>query len=469
MPVQRPQLAALFLSGSLLASQAQPPAPEPAPRPAPAQEAEKDSPIHAHGKLLDVDVDRMDIVQFLKNLAERAGAKVIPVGYLPMRISLKETQATFEEVLKDVCLNAGITFKKGEDGAYNVGYASDLLVAFSDPNDTTEVEITYRCRQLSADSLANVLTKAFPNIKAITGPLFLSPSLESTANTSLSDSVKALGAVDVSFKTHDVLISGPVNQVKRALVLARKFDRNRKQVRINAKLTEMSTSDTRDLGINWTMPSYSLQEIPDPNATDKSVKGIKFGSFSHNLSAIGASIQALEKKGRVNTLANPSISVLDGERSFILIGERRLYPKQTGVNSQGLPIFDVAEVKTGVYLQVAVQIGLNNDMVMTVYPQVSSVTSTVLIGQSQYPIIATREAQTTVQLRSGDVLAIGGLISQADNKDRTRTPLLGWIPLIGEIFTSHSTVKQQSELVLFITPEIIENEGTSTITVDGGQ
>ncbi len=454
MRVRTPPSAALVAALPALLLQAQDPAPSPAKTEAPAP------PPTAEAPRFDIDTDRQEVVQFLEKFSAQAKVPVRVVGYLPLKFSIQLRKVTFEEGLQAVCQRLGIGYRRTEDGTYVVGHHTDLLLEFADASDSTEVDVTYRCRHLSADSLAGVITKSFSSVKAITGPLFLSPNLESAGNTSLSDSVKALGATDQSFKTHDVLLSGPANQVKRALVLARKFDRVRKQVRINARLTEMSVEDASDLGLTWTFPSVALQEIPDASAgVDKSVKGIKFGSFAHSAVTVGAAIQAKEQAGRAKTLANPSISLVDGERSFILIGERRLYPKQTGTNSQGLPIFDVAEVKTGVYLQVAVQVGLDNELVLTAYPQVSSVTKTETINNSQYPIISTREAQTTVQLRSGEMLAIGGLISESDSKNVTKVPILGWIPLVGELFTFRSKSKTKSELVLILTPEIIDSEG----------
>ena len=130
----------------------------------------------------------------------------------------------------------------------------------------------------------------------------------------------------------------------------------------------------------------------------------------------------------------------------------------------------MAEVRTGVYLQVALQVGLDNDMVLTVYPQVSSVTSTVSINNSQYPIIATREAQTTVHLKSGEMLAIGGLKSEQETTTVTRVPILGYIPGIGELFTQRAKIKSNSELILLITPELVGNEGEGgQITLEGAK
>ncbi len=443
-------------------SQAAPQAPPAAaaPAPVPQEPLVTKDPESSTGKTYRIQVKRKDATTLIRALGTLAGVKVKVVSYFPGSVTMDLQHVTFEQGLDAICQSVGIAFKKLEDGSYAVGPESDLIVDAAGPNDTTVVDITYRCRHLNADSVANVISKAFPDLKTITGPLFLSPTIEA-GNSISADSSKALSATDQSFKTHDILISGPANLVKRALVLAKKFDRPRRQVRINARLTEISGSLESLLGIAWTFSNVALQEIPDPTITNptNSVQGLKFGTFAHSAASVGAAVRAQETKGKAKTLASPTISLVDGERSFILIGERRLFPKQTGTNSQGLPIFDVAEVRTGVYLQVAVQLGLDNDMTLTVYPQVSSVTSTVAINNSLYPIIATREAQTTVRLRSGEMLAIGGLVSEQDTNTVTRIPFLGYIPLIGELFTQRNKTKNNNELLLLITPELIPQEG----------
>jgi len=406
-----------------------------------------------------ISVKQRDTSSLLQKFMALSGRKIRMVGYLHASSTLELRNATFEEALHAICLNAGVKCVKGADGVFAVGPDSDLTMDAAGPNDTTEVDVAYRCRNLNAESVANVLSRTFPKLKVITGPLFLSPTIES-GNSITIDASKALGATDVAFKTHDILLSGPVNLVKRAWILAKKLDRPRRQVRINARLTELSGSLDSLLGVAWTFGSMALQEIPDAGITNpaNSVKGIKFGTFAHSAASIGLALQAQESLGKARTLANPSVSLLDGERSFILIGERRLYPKQTGTNSQGLPIFDVAEVRTGVYLQVAVQIGVDDDLTLTVYPQVSQVSSTVAINNSQYPIIATREAQTTVRLRNGETLAIGGLVTESDTSTVTRVPFLGYIPLIGELFTQRAKSKATNELLLFITPLLERSE-----------
>ena len=406
-----------------------------------------------------LQVKSMEVNAVIQRLAKLSGNPIRPVSYVHALVKIDLEQASFEQAFQAICAAANLSARKNEDGSFIYGYGPDIYIASAEPDDANQMEITYRSRHLNSDSIASVLAKTFPDLVVLKGPTFLSPVMEA-GNTISTDGSKALGSTEEAFKTHDVVISGPAGRLKRALILAQRLDRPRRQVRINARLTEVSGTLDSVLGVSWSFGNLAFQEIPDKDlsAPQNSIKGIKFGTFAHSAASIGAAIQAQESKGKARTLANPSITLVDGERSFILIGERRLFPKQTGSNSQGLPIFDVAEVRTGVYLQVSVQIGLDDDLTLTLYPQVSSVTSTVTINNSQYPIIATREAQTTVSLRSGEMMVIGGLVHEQEDVTETRVPLLGHIPILGELFTQRAKNKHQSELLVLITPELIPTE-----------
>jgi len=148
-------------------------------------------------------------------------------------------------------------------------------------------------------------------------------------------------------------------------------------------------------------------------------------------------------------------------RGFILIGERRLFPKLTGYSSAQTPIYDQSEVRVGIYLQLAVDMTDGDDMILTLYPQVSAVTGALKVGDSIYPQVSTREQQTTVRARSGQTIVIGGLLKEAEVDSLRGVPGLSKIPLLGELFKFRSKTKVKSELVIMITPEIDQTGGVS--------
>jgi type II secretory pathway component GspD/PulD (secretin) len=457
-------------------------------------------------KHFDVDVNGEETQVFLKRLALKAGVKLKVYSdlFLPAFAHLRH--ATFEEVLAELCDEWNIKHERLPNGSYRIGYAAELTLATTGPDDPTDVEVIHRSRHLDANNLAQVLSTAFPALKIMASPIALTPSLEgggasSTGAPGASLSmggmamggmsmgsgnlgmggmvdggasgmgIRSLSSSDGSFKRHQIALKGPAGQVRRALTMARRMDKPRRQVKINVRLSEMSSKASSDLGIAWDLKGPGLApvtftELPSlTSGTFSGNPGLKLGAFAHSAAMVNLQLNALQQKGEVKTLANPSLTVIDGERCFILMGDKSLYPKQTGTTANGNPIYDVAEMKTGIYLQMAVQVGIENDVTITAYPQVSVVSGYQTINGGEYPIVSTREAQTTVRLRNQEVLVIGGLHQDTDTRQVTGLPLLSHIPILGKLFGSKNSAKTREELVLIIEPEILAqgSEGPTTL------
>ena len=487
--------------------QTQPPAAVPVQPAAPPPQPPPPDPNAPPPKRFNITVYDEGPSTFLPRFAEQAGVKVICLGDMFAPIDQTFKNATFEEVLAGICDLSGIESRRLPDGTYKVGYPSDLLLEANDPNDATQIEYLFRPRHLDAESLAQVLSTSFPEVRAIPGPLHLSPVLDdgtpgssgmsmgmpmgmpvgmpmgmpgmpgmATGGGSLTGDavggIKALGSSGSPFKRHAVTLQGPVNRVRHALIMARRLDRGRRQVRINVSMSEMTKNDARSLGINWDFSGSAVTLAELPNAALGTVSGtsggnggLRFGTFAHTPASVSLQLQAGITKGTIKTLADPSLLVIDGERCFLLLGNKYLYPQQIGVNAQGNPTYNVAQLATGVYLQMAVQIGLDDDVIITVYPQNSYVSGTQTFNNNGYPVIVTREAQTTVRLRSGELLAIGGLHQGQETKQASQVPWLGSLPLLGALFGNKNKSKTSDELVIIIQPEILPAESGRTAVI----
>jgi type II secretory pathway component GspD/PulD (secretin) len=172
--------------------------------------------------------------------------------------------------------------------------------------------------------------------------------------------------------------------------------------------------------------------------------------------SINAAILALEQNNQSHNLAEPIISLIDGGRGYILIGDRIQYPKLTGYTTTNSPIYDVQEVRVGVYVQVSAEILDKGDVILTVYPQVSTISSVNTVNGAEYPNISTREEQTTVRVHDKDTLVIGGLISSDELQNLQMVPILGKIPILGELFKYRRQSKTKTDLVITITPEVFD-------------
>ena len=425
------------------------PAPEP---PAPA----------FHERLYSMNIRDKEADDSILRLCEAAGVPVEFVSPAADLVTLAFRKVPLRKALELICGAADLQFRE-KDGKFVVGLGLDLDLQFPKAGEK-DLDAIYRCRHMEAEALVQALAKVLPNkVKVTQGPRFQSPAVDSNndpSGTTGEGGAHALNATDTTFKVHDIILTGPAEQVRRGLMLARKFDRPRKQVRIDVRITEIDDSITSSLGLSWLNPSTgsmnlsATENVPANAATPNMVPGIRVGSFSHSPLQVNATLTALEQQNKSKTLSNPTLLLLDGERSFILSGQKILYPKFTGKDQAGQSIFDTSEVKVGIYLQVAVQIGLSHDVVMSLMPQVTEVTQWTSYNGGVYPTIGTREAQTTVHAYSGEMIALGGLRSHADSVANDGVPFLKDLPFFGKLFNTKTTSKSKTDLVIFLTPRI---------------
>ena len=411
-------------------------------------------------RLYSMSVQDQEVDEILIALQKRSGISIQTFNIDNNLISVQFSKVPFLKALATICTAANLAYRE-VDGSYYVGLPMELKVKFPVSGET-QLEAIFRCKHLEAQSLATTLSGVVPSsVKVIVGPRFLSPSADPNTDTSGStdgdQSLRPLTVTDLDFKVHDIIISGPAAEVRNALMLAQGFDRPRRQVMINIRIVEVDDNFNRALGVSWGSPlTMTAMENPtsDPSAITPTVAGIRVGSFSHAPLQVNATLNALETKGKVKTLSNPSILLLDGERSFILSGQKLQYPTYTRTDQAGQSVYGVSTLKVGVYLQVAVQIGINNDVVLTIIPQVTNVTKFTDYNGGQYPTITTQEAQTTVRAYSGEMIVLGGLKSDTESSENDGIPFLKDLPVLGKFFATSTKIKKSVELMIFITPTL---------------
>lgn len=183
---------------------------------------------------------------------------------------------------------------------------------------------------------------------------------------------------------------------------------------------------------------------------------LNFLAFFPGLGA-GADIQALENKGVVQVLAQPNLVTEDGREANFLAGGQFPYPVVQG-GGAGTPATVTIEFKSyGVSLDFLPTITPRNTIRLQVSPQVSALdyTNEVQISGFQVPGITTRSVNTEVELGDGESFLIGGLLDQTTSQIFDKIPFLGDIPILGKFFQSQSTSKNDTELIVIVTPEIV--------------
>jgi pilus assembly protein CpaC len=171
---------------------------------------------------------------------------------------------------------------------------------------------------------------------------------------------------------------------------------------------------------------------------------------------LGATIRALQQNNILEILAEPNLLAASGEPAKFLAGGELPYPVLSG--AQGQSTVNIQFKPFGVKLEFTGTIEDNNTIRLKVYPEVSSLdfTNAVTISGFVLPAIATRHAETVIDLRDGQSFGIAGLLDQRATTQLSKVPGLGDIPILGQLFRSRSINKTNSELLVIVTPTIVD-------------
>jgi len=278
------------------------------------------------------------------------------------------------------------------------------------------------------------------------------PQLSSQGQQTASSSASSTqgGGTQEKSPITQLVLSGAPSTLKRAVKLCQDLDVAPMQVRIAATITEVRSDVESRLGIDWQdlagKAGVTVSEARAPN-------DLRVGKFVRSRLNIAGAINALVTEGKARIMANPNVTILDGRQATIHAGEKIYYPQVIGYTPLGGQIVQATEINVGVTLMVNPRVGPDGDVTLTLVPTISSIANSVFAG---YPTITERSTVTTVRVRSGETLAIGGLIRDDETVTVTKVPLLGDIPIIGDLlFKSKVKHPFRSEVLIIITPEIV--------------
>ena len=177
---------------------------------------------------------------------------------------------------------------------------------------------------------------------------------------------------------------------------------------------------------------------------------------------LGATIRDLQQRNILEILAEPNLLAANGEPARFLAGGELPYPVVSGAGGQAT--VSVQFKPFGVKLEFTANIESDNTIRLKVFPEVSSLdfTNAVTISGFVLPAIATRHAETVVELRDGQSFGIAGLLDQRTTAQFSKVPGIGDIPILGQLFRSRSMNKTNSELVVIVTPTIVDPAAAPT-------
>ena len=244
----------------------------------------------------------------------------------------------------------------------------------------------------------------------------------------------------------DNLIAPPAVQV---LLKVRFAEINRTALKDwAARLRVLNPQDLSDNG-DWS-------GFTEPSAATNTI-GFLLDSGNAEAEAL---VQAATSKGDLRTLAQPNLLTLPGKEAYFLAGGEFPYPTvQSGTSNNVTIVFK----EFGIRLRFTPNMARNGAIRLKVAPEVSTLdfANGLVISGFEIPSLRTRRAETEVELREGQHLSIAGLLDNEATRNLTKIPILGDIPILGELFKSRSLRQRRTELIVIVTPQLVMASDTA--------
>lgn len=458
---------------------------------------------------ISLDLREISVIDVLKFLATKADVNIVASQNISARVTLFLKDVTIENALDIILLSTGLAIREKEGILYvmtDEEYTSLYGEAYRDQRQIKILQLKYA----DAGKLGEILGGMKSAIGKIildkqTGTLVLIDTAEKvqlmvdaakridiptvqrilptqTAVFELSYNKAAdvqaqittfltpdIGSAKVDEKTNRIFVTDFEEPIERIRQVIEAFDRKTRQVFIETKMIQVRLSNDYQMGIEW-------QQIINEGVEKDKFKIDNSGTFPISSSTtqfgkvifgdlgkddIEATIKLLHEFGETRTLAAPQLTVEHNEEANILVGTREAYAtstvsqaSSTTTTSESITFIDV-----GVKLKVVPMINKNRFVSLKIAPEISAVGRTITTqNDNEIPIVDTTNASTTVLVKDGSTVIIGGLMKDEVVKTVRKYPMLGDIPWLGALFRSTDDSVIKTELVIFLTPHIVEGD-----------
>jgi pilus assembly protein CpaC len=343
---------------------------------------------------------------------------------------------------------------------------SSSVVLWQENNQSRTIEVF---ADLDVSLLREAIARNFPNeaieVEAEEGRVLLSGTASSAA---VADQIGKMGAPFSKDLVNSIRLAPPPRQ---------------KQVMLKVRFAQVDRSKLTSLGINLFstggeigLGSVSTQQFATPQLVAAEAGGKGLTTSTIGLSDLlnvflfrpdidlGVTIRDLQQRNVLQILAEPNLLAVSGEPAKFLAGGELPYPVLSG--ALGQQTLTVQFKPFGVKLEFTGTIESDSTIRLKVFPEVSSLdyTNAITISGFVLPAIATRHAETVVQLRDGQSFGIAGLLDQRTTAQFDKVPGIGDIPVLGQLFRSKSVSALNSELVVIVTPTLVDPVAEPTAT-----
>ncbi len=421
-----------------------------------------------NGMAMSLNVQNGEIGELLRSVARMGNINLILDESVRGQISLKLEDEEPAEIIQNVARARGLAITKegstwivAARGNLDRGFAQVhvIPVKYAPLEDLRQAAAMYFAGNDNGKALASATeSKKKSNSKA-TGSEVVSTSTQENANIKPENRVLA----DVS--TGSLLVYGTADDGEAIRQLVKKLDVPASQISIETKVVSMSKENASKLGIQWdwtSLPQYNSSTDDSGNVTRPvfNNSGTSGGIVSFGKGPEGrpyewqysATLEALVTNGKAEVLSRPNIVTLQGQEAVINIGGEVPVPKVSTTNSGVTTSIEYRPA--GIILKCRPMVNQDGYITSRIHTEVSS---PQYVEEMNAYSFQKRSADTTVRLKDGETMVIGGLISSEEIKSMSKVPFLGDIPILGNLFKSIHTSKNNSEIFIILKASVIKD------------
>lgn len=406
-----------------------------------SQDAKDDDPM---APIENLSFQAAEIRSVIRFLADYGNVNVVVAPKVQGQVTINLKNVTWKQALSIIGSTYNLATVFEEDGYIRILPADD-----------------YRKEQTEIDQHNNQkLTMAKLDVKIV--------RLANTAASEITESVKSLmterGKVDADERTNSLILQEVPENLDRVIDFIKELDRPARQIKISAQMLEIWNTDDIELGVDWTVGGrvqYHPNRFPDHYVDQRMTQDgnrVTDPFITYDIGALlhGWDVRSIistivgESKGRV--IAHPEITTIENKMATIQMGQK-IPIKQ--FDQSGNVVIQFEDV--GTILKVTPHITATNQILMHLMPERSSI-----VPDPSGIIINTSNAETNVVVNNGQTAVIGGLTSQVETEAVTGIPILKDLPLIGALFRYTEKSYEDRDLVIFVTPTIVENDLADT-------
>lgn len=396
---------------------------------------------------INIDFNNTGIDDMMKIFSDRMKINIIKNNNVKAQITANLRDIAVLDALEFICRTHGLNY------LLETGLSGEKAIRIFNQQD-------FETQGLVHKGMAKVIRLKHSKAEDVHKKL-----MEAIGGKSKQEGVYGTGVIYPDEKNNSIIIIDREERLKTSRIdnIISAFDQPVPQVLIEAKILSVSLNDSTKYGIDWSLILGG--EFKMPFSGDKAVDSSltyawNFKTRDGTKGTLTGLVTALAEHGNVKILSNPRITVVNNEPAKIIVGKNEPYTVTTTIPSSGSPVVtaDTKFIEVGIGIAVTPQI--NKDYItLKIKPNVSSAAERS--SASIPPTVTKSEAETTVVIKDKSTLIIGGLIETKQIRTIKRVPILGHIPLLGYLFSSRTWETTRSELVIFLTPTIINYEATN--------